>query len=78
MCSDIHKIVNELQIEQVFYSENPVNIDWAKEKLFRTFCEQWQNQIQNVSKLCTYIKFKSCYDKDPYVCSVYNHGHEQF
>ncbi len=26
-CSDIHKTFNELQIEQVFYSENPVNID---------------------------------------------------
>ncbi len=49
---------NELHIEQVFYSENPVNIDWDKEKLCRNFCEQWPNQIQNVSKLCTYIKFK--------------------
>ncbi len=71
-CSDIHKMFNELQIEQVFYSENPVNIDWAKQKLFRNFCEQWPNQIQNVSKLCTYIKFKSCYGKD--VCTVYNLG----
>ncbi len=43
--------------------------------MFRIFCEQWPNQIQNVSKLCTYIKFKSCYCKDPYVCTVYNHGH---
>ncbi len=23
----------------------------------------------------TYIKFKSCYGKDPYVCTVYNRGH---
>ncbi len=35
--SDIHKFFNDLQIEQVFYSENPVNIDYAKEKLFRNF-----------------------------------------
>ncbi len=41
---------NELQIQQVFYSENPVNIDWVKEKVFRNICEQWPNQIQNVSK----------------------------
>ncbi len=74
-CSDIHTICNELQIEQVLYSENPVNIDWAKEILFRIFCEQWPNQIQNVSKLCTYIKFKRCYGKYPYVCTVYNCGH---
>ncbi len=74
-CSDIHKIFNELQIKQVFYSENLVNIDWAKEFVFRIFCEQWPNQIQNVSKLCTYIKFKICYGKDPYVCTVYNRGH---
>ncbi len=39
------------------------------------FCEQWPNQIQNVSKLCTYINFKSCYGKDPYVFTVYNRGH---
>ncbi len=74
-CSDIDKSFNELQLEQVFYSENPVNIDWAKEKLFSHFCEQWPNQMQNVSRLCTCIKFKSCYGKDPYVCTVYNHGH---
>ncbi len=43
--------------------------------MFRNFCEQWPNQIQNVSKLCTYIKFKSCYDKDPYIYTVYNRGH---
>ncbi len=43
--------------------------------LKNSFCEQWPNQIQNVSKLCTYIKFKSCYGKDPYVCTVYNRGH---
>ncbi len=74
-CSDIHKKFNELQIVQVFYSEHPVNIDQAKEKLFTFFCKQWPNQIQNVSKLCTYIKFESCYGKDPYVCTVYNRGH---
>ncbi len=63
-CSDIHNIFNELQIEQVFYSDkNPVNIDWAKD------------QIQNVSKLCTYIKFKSYYGKYPFVCTAYNFGH---
>ncbi len=39
------------------------------------FCEQWPNQIQNVSKLSTYIKFKCCYGKDPYACTVYNRGH---
>ncbi len=71
-CSDIHKYFNELQIEHVFYSENPANIDLAK---FRHFCEQWPNQIQNVSKLCPYTKFKSCYGIDPYVCTIYNHGH---
>ncbi len=71
----IHKKCNALQIEQGFYSENPVNIDYAKEKLFRNFCEQWPNQEQNVSMLCTYIKFKNCYGKDPYVCTVYNRGH---
>ncbi len=69
-CTDIHKLFNGLQIEHVFYLENPVNIDWAKEKLFRIFCEQWTNQIQNVSKLFTYIKFKGCYGKDLYVCTV--------
>ncbi len=74
-CSDIQMFFNELQIEQVFYSENAINIDWTKENLFRTFCEQWPNQIQNVSKLCTYIKFKSCYGKDTYVCTIYNLGH---
>ncbi len=71
-CSDIYKIFNELL---VFYSENPVNINWAKENLFTNFCEQWPNQIQNVSKLCTYIKLKICYGKDPYVCITYNRGH---
>ncbi len=71
-CSDIHNISNELQREQAFYSENPVSIDWAKDKLFKIFCEQWPNQIQNVSKLCTYTKFKSYYGKDTYVCTVYN------
>ncbi len=34
-----------------------INIDWDKDKLFRNVCEQWPNQIQNVSKLCNYIKF---------------------
>ncbi len=38
--------------------------------MFRNCCEQWPNKIQNVSKLWTYIKFKSCYGKDPYVCTI--------
>ncbi len=47
---------NELQIEQVFYSEDPANIDWAKDKMLSKFCQQWPNQIQNISKLCKICK----------------------
>ncbi len=39
--------------------------------MFRNVCEQLPNQIENVSKLCTYIKFKNYYVKDPY---IYNRG----
>ncbi len=40
--SEICKMFIELQIEQVFYSENPVNIDWAKEMFLEFFVNNGQ------------------------------------
>ncbi len=39
-CPDIHETFKELQIEQVFYSEDPVNINWAKDKLLVIFGQE--------------------------------------
>ncbi len=63
------QIADILQVQGLFPIYTILMYNWVKEKLFRNCCEQWPNQIQNVSKLCTYIKFKSCYGKDPYVCT---------
>ena len=56
-CSEIHKILREIQ-QEIFNYLTPVNIELAKNQLFNNFCEQWPTQALKVSKLNTYNIYK--------------------
>ena len=74
-CTDIKKILNSIGLGDSFDNCDPIDIMHARDELHELQCISWSNEVQNIPKLRTYIKFKQDYAREHYVVAINNRGH---
>ncbi|XP_062571211.1 uncharacterized protein LOC134233241 [Saccostrea cucullata] len=66
-CSEIKDIFQKLELEHVFNSQVPVDMKTAELCILRYYSSLWEDAVQNVPKLRTYVTIKSTFEQEEYV-----------
>ena len=66
-CSDVKRIFQEVSMVHCYQNLLRCDITSAKEILLSQFFEKWVHDCTTVSKLRTYVKFKTNFEVEPYL-----------
>ena len=66
-CSEIKFIFDKLGLAAQFYNMQRCDINMHEKLLFRNYSNDWTNKTRDISKLRTYITFKTEYNTEDYV-----------
>ena len=66
-CSEIKFIFDKLGLAVQFYNMQRCDINMHEKLLFRNYSNDWTNKTRDISKLRTYITFKTEYNTEDYV-----------
>jgi hypothetical protein len=66
-CSEIKQILCEVNLSAHYDTKTAADLKEVEDILFSKYKEEWSNNIKTVSKLRTYIKFKSDYNTEKYL-----------
>ena len=66
-CSEIKSIFDQLNMQNNFVNKLTVNLKHAENQLGTTYQREWNEKLFTVSKLRTYVTFKSNYKTEKYV-----------
>ena len=73
-CSEVYKILQNLDMISTFTIESLVDVNLCKKALHDIWCDNWKTEVINVPKLRTYITYKTHFAKEPYLDIVKNRG----
>ena len=71
-CKEIKSICEEVESLSSFENNTSVNLNLAKEKLYRNECRKWQREVEVFPKLRFYNMFKDSYAAENFVVSIQN------
>jgi hypothetical protein len=74
-CNNVFNIMEKIYCAHCFNDNLSINIPYAKTTLHQLYCEQWKQDICNIPKLRTYVRYKTSYNAEPYMYNVHNKGH---
>jgi hypothetical protein len=66
-CSEVKDIMTKLGLNDQFTSRQPINLEEAKQSITKLHKTDWRLQVTQVSKLRTYIQFKTDFEKESYL-----------
>ncbi len=69
LSSDIKSLLSSIDQARAFQTRNMVCTKAAWACLHETYCNKWKIKSLNKPKLCTYVKFKTCFKIEDYVKS---------
>ena len=74
MCKQVSELLGLIGYPNLFNLEQPVDLQQAGNLLHTKFCESWEQDVINVPKLRSFIKFKHEYGTEPFV-KIQNRGY---
>ena len=74
-CSDIKKILEQVELISSFNTKSPVNLKDVKDRLFSKYKLE---QIQSISKLRTYRQIKTVFGTENYLLSTLFKGEKSY
>ena len=77
-CSDIKKILEQVNLISSFNTKSPVNLKDVEDRLFSKYKLEWANKIQSVSKLRTYRQNKTVFGTENYLLSTLSKGEKSY
>ncbi len=67
-----------MDLSRAFNTRNIVCTSAASSSLHEIYCDQWQEDVLDEPKLCTYVNFKVSYNVEDYVMSFMSHAQRSF
>ena len=77
-CSDIKKILEQVDFISSFNTKSLVNLKDVEDRLFSKYKLEWANKIQSVSKLRTYRQIKTDFGTENYLLSTLSKDEKSF
>ncbi len=69
---EIKQVFNDINMINAFHNDDMVDIEVVQKCLHENMCHKWSQDILNVPKLRTYVKFKQQYNTETYVKEIHN------
>ena len=73
--SNIKQIIDEIGIQDAFDNNMIIDVNYARQSLHSKMCLKWKEDVINVPKLRTYVRFKDTYTSETYLQKVSNRQH---
>lgn len=66
-CCDLKEVFHILELDNYFESKLMVDIDLVQSKIHTYYSNYWSNEILNISKLRTFVIFKTVFGRENYL-----------